>query len=259
MKINTLTRPEFEEWVRSDSAGFMRRIHAPEVFVIRGYYDRDHILGLRRRVFEQGLRSEPSWHPLVEGCPDYHRVHDSYPGAHVKSRMHGFYFHGWKDENRSLFADFTDIFRLKCYLAGDLDPEAFLRQTPAQGVIARVNFQNYPRGGGGITEHVDPRSNFALIQTLVQGSEPGKDFTSGGLFARETEGGEKHYLDFHTGPGDLMVLSPAIPHGVDDVDPGEPFDWRQNTGKWTILPILVASDHPRADGTKVERPREIRS
>jgi len=259
MKINSLTRDEFEEWVRSDSDGFMQRIHAPEAFVIRAYYDRDYILQLRQRVFEQARRSEPSWHPLLDGCPDYHRVHDNYAGAHVKSRMHGFYHHGWKPENRELFDHFGDIFRLKCHLAGDLDPEVLVRQIPSQGVVARVNLQHYPRGGGGISEHSDPHGDFALIQTLVQASEPGKDFTTGGLFARETAGGEKHYLDFHTEPGDLMVLSPGIPHGVDAVDPDEPYGLSQNAGKWTILPIFVASDHPRTDGTAVERPQEIRS
>jgi hypothetical protein len=179
-------------------------------------------------------------------------VHDNYPQAYVKGKMHAFYFHGWYEKNFDLFNYFDEIFALKSFLGG-LDKDAILRAQPSSGVIARVNLQNYPSGGGGLSEHVDPYSNFALIQTLIQGSSTGKDFKSGGLFAREQKDSEKVYLDHLTEPGDLIVLSPAIPHGVDPVDPNEDYDWKRNRGKWTILPIIVSSDYP----SEHKKPKEI--
>ncbi len=253
MKITFCTKSEIDGMVINSSEEFLSRIAAPEIFVVKEFYDPKAVLAFRQEIFEMGLSTPPSWHPLLDDCPDYHRLHDNYPNAHVKSKMHGFYFHGWYEQNARLFDHFYEIFRLKCLLAG-LENSRSLRNLPSQGFVARVNFQNYPRGGGHIREHVDPHSQFALIQTLVQASEPFRDFNSGGLFARAAQGAEKIFLDYHTAPGDLLILSPAIPHGVDPVDNGEDYDWRINSGKWTILPLFVASDYPAVQAVK---PREI--
>jgi hypothetical protein len=167
--------------------------------------------------------------------------------------MHGFYFHGWYHHNRDLFRRFSEIFEIKCFLGG-LAPSDYVTSKPSSGAIARVNFQNYPSGGGHISEHIDPNSNYALVQTLIQASEPGEDFKSGGLFARKAPNAEKIYLDFHTKPGDLLVLSPAIPHGVDPIDSELEYGWDRNSGKWTILPLIVASDYSEK---RADRPREV--
>lgn len=251
LKINFYSRIDLERAV-SEPEKFLERIRTPEAIVVSQFYPRDEILALRRDVFQRCLGTNPSWHPLLEGCPDYHRLHDNYPGAHVKSKMHGFYFHGWYEHNAKLFSYFRDIFELKCLL-GQMELDHYWLNTPRQGFVARLNLQNYPRGGGYLAEHVDPDSRFALIQTLVQGTEYDQDFHSGGLFARAHLEGEKVYLDPHTRPGDLMILSPAVPHGVDPVDPEEVYDWRTNAGKWTVLPLFVESDVRH----NVQRPREV--
>jgi hypothetical protein len=252
VKVNFLERGEFLETVRKDPQAFLARIHAPEVFIVQQFYPSTLVLELRRRFFELGLQSDPNWHPLLDDCPDYHRLHDNYSKAYVKAKMHAFYSHGWYGHNRELFDQFREVFELKCLLGG-LQEDDYLHAKPSEGVVARVNFQNYPVGGGYIAEHVDPNSRFALIQTLVQASVPGIDFQRGGLFAREKLDGEKLYVDPLTAPGDLMVLSPAIPHGVDPIDPDREYNWQENAGKWTILPILVASDYPNPSYKKPQQ------
>jgi len=252
MKVNSLGKAEFLRLVYESKAALLERIHAPEVFVIHEFYDPQEILSLRRTVFDSGQLSDPSWHPLYNDCPDYHRLHDNYPNAYVKAKMHAFYFHGWRQENAYLFEYFREIFHMKNFLAGR-EKDAFVANVPSDGPVARVNFQNYPTGGGYLAEHVDPVSNFALIQTLVQASEWGADFTSGGLYARQEEGGDKLYLDQFTFPGDLIVLSPGIPHGVETVDPQDDYQWQVNRGKWTVLPIIVNSDYPSSGNIKPQQ------
>src|SRR4051794_4645684 len=103
MKVSSLSKIDFLEMVYEDKDLFLERIRTPEVFIVRGFYDPAAIVSLRRRAFDLGQRSEPSWHPLFDDCPDYHRLHDNYPNAYVKARMHAFYFHGWYEVNRDLF------------------------------------------------------------------------------------------------------------------------------------------------------------
>jgi len=242
MQITSLSREEFLDLFFNKPEEFMERVDNYEAFVVRQMYPGDEIKVLRDKIFEGGLQEEPSWHPLFDGCPDYHRLHDDYPKAHVKAKMHAFYHHGYYDKNNDLFHYFSDIFHMKNTLAG-YDKNKFIVNIPSSGIVSRVNCQNYSKGGGYIAEHTDPVSEFAKIQTLIQASKFGEDFKSGGLYAREKEGAEKIYLDPHTEIGDLILLSPGIIHGVEEVDPGEEYNWTRNNGKWTIFPIIIHSDY----------------
>lgn len=254
MKINQMTRDDFLHLAIDGRDEFFSRILRPEVFVVKQFYDGKDILALRQKVFEWGQSSEPTWTPLVDDCPDYHRLHDDYPQAHVKAKMHTFYHHGWYDHNEELFAFFKDIFRLKNVLAG-LDQDHYMANIPSNGQIARVNVHHYPLGGGYLAEHIDPVAGWAKIQTLVQASRYGEDFQEGGLYARAERDGEKYFVDPYTEPGDLMVLSPGIHHGVEPIDPSVDYDRHSNSGRWIVLPIIVSSDYP---DPSVVKPTEVR-
>lgn len=253
MIVNKISRAEFVEMFRDDREGFMRRIDAPEAFVVKQFYDGAFVLGLRSQLFEKGLQTEPSWHPLKDDCPDYHRVHDNYPQAHVKSRMHAFYLHGWYEQNRAVFDAFGEIFRMKNVLGGH-EETAFLHNRPRDGVVARVLVHHYPCGGGGQEEHIDPVADFAKLQTLIAASQYGTDFREGGLYARRDADDRRNFIDPHAEPGDLMLLSPGIRHGVAPIDPDKAYDWRLEAGRWIIMPIMLYSDYA---GNTVTRPRGL--
>ena len=239
--IHLLTREEFLERIRSDSEGFLESIRRFEGYVVKQFFPQEGILRFRRFLESFSNRSAPSWHPCLDGCPDYHRIHDEYPQAYVKSKMHGYYFHRW-NENRSVFDPFKEIFEIKNRLAG-ADKEAHYEAIPSQGVISRVVSHQYPRGGGYQAEHVDPASPFALIQTILQASRIGEDFRSGGLFFRRSKEEEPIWVDRHTQMGDLIVLSPDVQHGVAPIDSEENLDWSRTDGRWIILPVIIRSDY----------------
>jgi hypothetical protein len=242
MRVNEISRQDFMDLVYSRTNEFMERINSPEAFVVKAFYNARHILQLRNTAFQVGLTSEASWHPLHNDCPDYHRLHDNYPKAHVKQKLHAFYYHGWYPHNKDQFDFFSEIFLMKNFLAGFPETE-FLGNVPSDGFIARINIHHYPRGGGYQAEHIDPLGKHAQIQTLIAASEFGKDYSKGGVFARSDAGAEKAYLDPYMKPGDLLVMSPGIQHGVESVDPDLSYDWRSNDGRWMILPIIVSSDY----------------
>ena len=253
MIVNRISRTEFLEMTRDDLDGFMRRIEAPEVFVVKQFYPGDFILNFRHQTFARGLETDPGWHPLKDDCPDYHRVHDNYPKAHVKSKMHAFYFHGWFSHNKALFDAFREIFSLKNRLGGHPE-DAFIDNRPSDGVVARVLVHHYPSGGGYQEEHVDPVADFAKLQTLISTSAYGSDFSEGGLYARQSNDGPRVYVDQYADPGDLMLLSPGIHHGVAPIDPDADYDWRVESGRWIIMPIMLYSDYLSGS---VTRPRGV--
>ena len=194
MKVNVLKKDEFFDLVLNDRISFFEKINAPEVFIVKAFYEKDFVVSLRNSSFEWGQNEPDSWFPFNDECPDYHRLHDNYPKAYVKQKFHGFYRHNYVKSNTEIFNKMKDIFVLKNKL-GNFKDDDFFYNIPSQGVLPRINVHHYPRGGGYQSEHIDPDGPFAKIQTLIVASDYDKDFKSGGVFARKELNGDKYYVD----------------------------------------------------------------
>lgn len=249
MKVNIVSKSFFLDLALNDTVTFFNKIKHPEAFIVKEFYSKEFVLNLRNSAFQWGQSEVASWHPFFDDCPDYHRLHDNYPQAHVKQKFHGFYHHNYTRTNDKIFSEMKDVFVLKNKLAG-FEPEEFFNNKPSDGILPRINVHHYPSGGGYQAEHIDPAGPFAQIQTLIVGSEYGKDFKTGGLYAREKIGSEKFYIDSYTQLGDMIVISPAIPHGVDPVDAEQEYSPNTNDGRWMILPLFLYSDYPNEKNIK---------
>jgi hypothetical protein len=252
VEILRIAREELLERALGDTEAFLAGLDRPTVYIVEQFHPRERVLALREAVRALAAAEPPSWHPCLDGVPDYHRIVDDYPKAWVKSRMHGHYFHRFNG-NAGLFDDLGDIFRLKNALAGE-PQDAFLDTIPSDGVIARVVSHQYPRGGGYQAEHRDPTSPFARIQTIIQASDPGTDFRAGGLYVRPAEGADPVLIDPHTRMGDLLVLSPDVRHGVAPIDPDAELDWSAPDGRWMVMPVVIRSDY---DMDPERKPRQV--
>lgn len=210
-------------------------------YIVRGFLPEQLIDKIKKRCFDFSKNMPDSWHPCIDGCPDYHRLHNNYPQAYVKALQHAYYFHPWNG-NDELFEYFKDIFSLKISLSDRKEfCNNYMNNIPSDGAIARIVVHQYPRGGGGQQEHIDPVSPYARIQTIIQASSPGTDFLNGGLYMNDPVVG-RIYLDKLTEKGDLIILSPGIKHGVAPVDAGHVFNWDEQDGRWIIMPIIINSD-----------------
>ncbi len=249
MNINQISRVEFIDYVYNKTDYFMSKIKASEIFIVKKFYAKEFCWEVRNKSFDNGQRTPSSWHPFNDNCPDYHRLHDNYPQAYVKQKFHGFYMHNYLPRNAGLFKKMADIFVIKNRLAGFNDFD-FFENIPSEGILPRINVHHYPKGGGYQSEHIDPNGPFAQIQTIIIASQFGVDYLSGGVYARETLNDEKIYLDSHTEIGDLLVLSPAIPHGVDCIDEESSYMLNENNGRWIILPLFLYSDYSNENNIK---------
>lgn len=248
MKIHTITRKQFSELVYFQKEDFLASIRRFDAYIVRSYYPREKVLAFNDFLKKTSRASEPSWHPCLDGCPDYHRINDEYPKSYVRAKMHSYYFHRW-NSNRDLFLEFKEIFEIKNLLSGS-DKDAHYDNIPSDGVISRVVSHQYPRGGGYLQEHIDPINPFSLIQTIIQSSQHGVDYQQGGLYVRETDDAEPVYLDAYSSLGDMIVASPDVRHGVAPIDPDVPLDWSKEDGRRMILPVIIRSDYNMDPKTK---------
>ncbi len=238
MQITELSKEKWQS-LTSQPDAILERMNE-EVLIVKEYIAEEKIDQFKQFCLDFSKKNEATWSPCLDGCPDYHRIHNNYPNAYVPSVQHAFYFHSW-NENSDKLMDFQEIYSLKAALAeGEVD--SYMSNLPSQGPIARLVCHQYPKGGGGQDEHIDPVSPFARIQTIIQSSKPGKDYLEGGLYVRDKLG-KKIDVDKSTEKGDLVVASPGIKHGVAPIDPGEQLDWSSTSGRWIIMPIIIHSDH----------------
>jgi hypothetical protein len=231
---------------------FLASIRRYDVYIVRSYCERESVLAFNEFLKTIRHASEPSWHPCLDGCPDYHRINDEYPKSYVRAKMHSYYFHRW-NLNRRVFQHFKEVFEIKNVLSGT-DKDAHYDNVPSDGVISRIVSHQYPRGGGYLQEHVDPVNPFSLIQTIIQSSDYGVDYQQGGLYIRETEIAEPVFLDPHTRMGDMVVASPDVRHAVAPIDPNIALDWSKEDGRRMILPVIIRSDYNMDPQTK---PRSV--
>ncbi len=208
------------------------------------------VMQLRDYLSVVGRGSLPSWQPLVEGCPDFHRIQRDDPRSYVKGVMHQFAFHPWNQSIPDVFEIFRPHFSLRNRLA-DLPAFENLLNTPRDGVVARVSFQFYPAGAGYLRTHSDPANEHQVVAPIVQMSRKGHDYSEGGLVVRD-QSGELIDIDSQLELGDTVLFDPQIGHGVLAIDPGATVPWNNFQGRWMALISIIKTTFNNQIGNAVE-------
>jgi len=214
-------------------ADILKEIEAENVCLVRGVIPREDVRSLVDYLTGIGRGSLPNWQPIMPKCPNHHRVNQWDPRSYVKACFHQFSFFPWNHDVFNLFQRFRDVFVLRNLLAG-AEPEAYLGQEPYDDCTARLSFQFYPRGAGAMNAHIDPAGpHQAVVPTLMM-SELGRDFREGGAFMRKSAG-ETIWIEQHTNPGDVVLFSPRLVHGVGTIDPDAAVNWPAFEGRWMSI------------------------
>jgi hypothetical protein len=238
MKIKILSKKQFRS-LYSNKEKFIISLNNT-IYIIRDFISESLIDDILVLCKTMAINTLPNWHPCVDNSPDYHRLHNNYKKAYVKTKQHSFYFHPW-NENRKIFRSFKSIFDLKLFLMNkSISFSNYMNKIPSDNSILRLVVHKYPPGGYQ-EEHVDPVSSFAKVQTIIQASTPSYDYESGGLYVNHDRLGIIN-IDALTKKGDLILMSPGIKHGVAKINQKEKVDFKSVKGRWIIMPIIIASD-----------------
>ena len=234
-------------------------VRARRVCVIRRVIEPAFLERVVAYLADVGRGSLPARVPTAPACPNHHRAYRGDERSYVKGVYHQFSFFPWNEDVFDLFARFHDVYRLRNLLNG-LPERAFLGHAPERGCIARLSFQYYPRGVGGMNRHADPVDVHQLVVPLMTLSRFGRDYESGGLFF-ENPDGARLYIDPFLEPGDMVFSLAEIPHGVDTIDPSASEDWLSFRGRWsTVFAVNRMADAPVvADPVDLDRDKPRKS
>jgi hypothetical protein len=217
----------------SDSAlreYILKQLDDERICVIRGVAKRDEIGAWIAYLSQIGRGSLSGWQAILPNCPNFHRISRWDERSYVKACFHQFSFFPWNDDIFAMFNRFRRVFELRNLLSR-AEPAAYLGYEAYDDCIARLSFQFYPKGIGGMNEHIDPVGPHQAVVPLLMMSELGRDFGAGGIFVRTTDG-EVVAVENYTNPGDVVLFSPKLAHGVATIDPEKEADWLSFEGRW---------------------------
>ena len=141
-----------------------------------------------------------------------------------------------------MHATFRTLTRVRNLLQG-VDEEFCLEQ-PEDGLYTLSRIHQYPGGGGFLKSHVDSTAAAVpgsaglegFFQLLLVMSQKGTDFESGGGYY--VIDGERVYYEDDCEPGDVLIYSGHMLHGVEAVDSHLPATLHSSRGRYSALVTL---------------------
>lgn len=203
------------------------------IYIFKRLVDPALVLKMRDYLSNIGRNSLPNYHAIKAGAPNFHRLNIWDERAYVKGCFHQFVFFPWNQDVFNFYKVFQDGYYLKNLING-LPKDKFMGAEPEDDCTARLSFQFYPKGTGGLNKHSDPVDHHQLTVPLLIMSKKGEDFTSGGMYV-EGENGEIIFGDDLCDIGDVLFFNAVIPHGVKVIDEHKEEDWLSFEGRWMMI------------------------
>ena len=239
LRKNLKDRKEF--YIKS----LIKRIYAGEAFIIRNAAKKNLKETILKLAKHYDRKYKPSFHKMIDGTPNFHRIYDSeitkkYSLYAIK---HSYFFYNWNIKTKlekKLKEGVYRHWRYIKFLAGN-GMYQYEKNIPSDGQIDRLQIVNYPKGGGELRDHVDPRKNQRVVSGLIM-SKIGEDFKSGGFYFRNKQN-KKINIEKQLEIGDSVIFYGSVIHGVDIVDKDEKLNWKSYDSRWFIGMFVNDSNH----------------
>ena len=255
-KIITINYDEFAEKVEKQEDNFVEEIvnslFKGDIYILKNGFSKYFMNDLRDKVFKIWSSTEPSFHKMIEGCPNFHRKQDEEIAKKYvfMSVRHSYYWFNWNGDSMSVNSEINKRWRIFKFLGG-LKKDSFEKNTPKDGIVDRYQVARYLPGIGRSETHSDPYQNQKFFISAFM-SKKGLDYKSGGCYV--VKPGDKLLdLENDLDIGDISLGYATVMHGVDTIDPEKKPNWSSKDGRWWLGLYSNSTDmvSKRATGQKV--------
>jgi len=152
-KILVLDFEEFKNNVLNQDEEFVNNLveslYAGDAYILKGAFSKEYFKNLIIKTHAHGKKSESSYFPMIEGCPDFHRIVDEEitKNYSISTVRHSHYFFPWNKDPLNLFESINKRWRVFKFLGG-FRLDEYENNTPLDGVVDRIQIARYPSGGG---------------------------------------------------------------------------------------------------------------
>lgn len=216
-----------------------KALYSGVVFILKGAFT-PAFMAQTRAFVPLHFSGEPSsFHKMLEGAPDFHRIIDEETGRKYSFPCckHSYYFYRWNGDPLGLFSEADKFWRPMKRLMG-LSELEYEQNTPKDGVVDRLQIVRYPPTIGGLAPHADPYKHQRLFLSGYM-SKRDVDYHGGGFYLVQSDGSKLNIED-RIDVGDAAIGYATVQHGVDPCE-GEP-DWSNDDGRWFFSMYSNASD-----------------
>lgn len=236
---------EFKRDIETASRDFIwttvTQLYAGDVFIILKAFDPDWMREIKRRAFEYGQQSPSSFHKMLEGTPDFHRIIDLETGKKYSFNVckHSCFFYPWNNDPLGVFPEVYTRWAVVKTLMG-LSANEFVANTPKSGVVDRIQIAQYPSKIGFLEPHSDPYLHQRLFFSGYM-TKRGVDYEGGGFYL-VGKNDEVIEAENDINVGDIGIGYATIYHGVAPCNRGQDPDWKSIDGRWFLSMYSNASD-----------------
>jgi len=225
-------------------------IYAGDAYILKDAFDPEYVEELKTKVFNWSKAVKSKAYEMREGCPDYHCVYDKPqgPAGGYTSLEHSYVFFRHNENDLDVFCPMEKYWEAVKVLSGN-DRYAYKENTPADGLIDRITFLQYPINYGKITKHYDsPKSQKLLLGMIMSQIGVDYDYGENGFYLVENRD-RKVYLENLVTKGDFVCAYPTMYHGVPTVKSmsrGLKQRWDSLDGRW-YMQCYTAESHEVSD------------
>ncbi len=223
-----------EEYNQEKAADLVKKLVKGYVLIVKEAFSDQLVNEIKKKTINFWKNNPSTFHKMVEGCPDYHRVitPETAKNYSVGAVRHTTYFFKWNNDPCNFNEKIYERWRYSKFVAG-LGFNQFENNTPKDGSVDRIQIVCYPPKYGGVEVHKDTISNSPLAISCYL-SSINVDFKSGGFYCVDNKN-NKVNLENEISAGDLSLYCATIDHGVDPIDPNinvKDYDWYSGVGRW---------------------------
>lgn len=219
----------------------VQQLWAGDALLIKGVFDPEFMRQLRGNTTQWTRQRPSSFHKMLEGSPDFHRIIDLEVGKKysINGCKHSAYFYRWNDDPLGIWPYITERWRVAKIVMG-LRPDEYEAFTPKDGVVDRIQVVRYPPAIGYLEPHVDAWQHQRCFFSVYM-SKRGVDYQGGGFYFVDAKG-EAQYLEDQIEVGDVCLGHANLLHGVAPCDRDKKPDWSASDGRWFLSLYSNASD-----------------
>lgn len=244
-EVRVIGWPEFRDSVRGATAGFVRNVvsslFAGDAWLIKRAFDPEFMRDLIAQTSNWTDERPESFHKMLEGSPDFHRMIDIETGKKysIWGCKHSAYFYRWNDDPLDIWPEIDARWRVVKTVMG-LEPREYETFTPKHGIVDRIQVVRYPPGIGYLEPHRDAAEHQRCFFSGYMSKE-GVDYNGGGFYFVDAAN-RPIFLESQIDVGDICIGHANLMHGVAPCDRGKPADWQATDGRWFLSLYSNASD-----------------
>lgn len=220
----------------------VKSLYAGDIYILKQGFSRQFMTDLLEKVYKIWSQTPSSFHKMLEGCPDYHRMQDEEVAKKYvfESVRHSYYWFPWNGDPMGVIPEIVKRWRIFKFLGGYRFDE-YETNTPKDGVVDRYQVARYLPGIGRSETHSDPYQNQKFFISAFM-SKRGVDYQKGGFYV-VGPGDRMIDVEDRIEIGDIGIGFATVMHGVDRVDPDKTPDWKAKDGRWWLGLYSNSTDH----------------